>query len=53
MTQMNLFMKQEQTHNMENTLMVSQGEGGGEGINQEFQISRFRLLYVKQVNSKA
>ena len=42
MIQMNLFMKQRQTHR-ENKLMVIKEESGG-GINWEFGINRYRLL---------
>ena len=47
---MNLFTKQKQTH-IENTFMVTKGEGG-EGKNQEFGISRYKLPYIKQINNK-
>ena len=36
---------------MENKLMVTKGEKTG-GINLEFEINRYRLLYTKQINNK-
>ena len=50
MPQRNLFMKQKETHR-ENKVMITKREGG-EGINSEFGISRYELLYVKQINNK-
>ena len=35
---------------IEKKLMITQGEHGGEGINLEFGISRYTLLYVNQMN---
>ena len=32
--------------------MVNKGERGWGGINQEFGISRYKLLYIKQINNK-
>ena len=37
--------------NTENKLMVTKGEKEG-GINQEFGINRYALLYIKQINNK-
>ena len=34
-------------------LRLPVGKGGGGGINQEFGISRYKLLYIKQINNKA
>ena len=47
---MNLFTRQKQTH-MKNKLMVTEGDNGG-GINQEFWINIYTLLYIKQINNK-
>ena len=32
--------------------MVTRGERDGGGINERFGISRFKLIYMKQVNNK-
>ena len=32
--------------------MVTKGERGGRGINKEFGISRYKLLYIKEINNK-
>ena len=32
---------------IENKLMVTQGQRGGEGINQEFEMNKYALLYIK------
>ena len=48
---MNLFTKQKQIHRHRNKLMVTKGERGG-GINQEFGINIYTLLYIKQTNNK-
>ena len=37
---------------LENKLMVTKGERWGVGINQEFGINIYALLYIKQVNNK-
>ena len=41
---MNLYTKQKQTHR-ENRLMFAKGEGGGNGREWEFVISRCKLLH--------
>ena len=52
MTQVNLFTKQKQTHrHRKQTYGYQRGKGGR--INQEFGISKYILLYIKQVNNKA
>ena len=49
---MNLFTKQKQTHrHRKQTYGYQKGKGVG-GINQEFGISRYKLLCIKQINSK-
>ena len=50
MIQMILFTKQKQT-DKENKLMVTKWESRG-GISEKFEISRYKLLYVKQINNK-
>ena len=52
MIQMNLFKKQKQTHRNRNKLMITTGEGVGGGINEQFEISRYTLLYTKYINNK-
>lgn len=50
MTQMNTFMREKQTHGLiVNKFMVIEGV---EGINDEFGISRCKLLYIKQVTTR-
>ena len=48
---MNLFTKQKQTHRHRKKLMIIKGESGG-GINQEFGINRYTLIYIKQITNK-
>ena len=45
MKQMTLFTKQKQTHR-QNKFMVTKWEIGG-GVNYEFEISKYTLLYIK------
>ena len=46
--EMNLFTKQKQTRrHRKQTYSYQQG-----GINQEFGINRYKLLYIKQINNK-
>ena len=53
MTQMNLSMKQKQSHrHIENRLVVAKREGVGGGIDWEVGISRCKLLYVECINNK-
>ena len=33
-------------------LLLPKGKGGGGGLNQKFGISRYKLLYIKQINDK-
>ena len=33
-------------------LWLPKGKGGGSGINQEFGISRYKLLYIKQIKKQ-
>ena len=48
MTQINLFMKQKQTHKKENRFAVVKGGGGG--MEQDFGVSRFKLINTEQTN---
>ena len=52
--QVNFFTKQKRTHgHREQTHGSQRGkEGGGQGRNYEFGTSRYKLLYIKQVNNK-
>ena len=48
---MNLFTKQKQTHrHRKKTYSYQRGQGGG--INLEFEINKYTLLYIKQINNK-
>ena len=49
--QMDLLTKQKQTHKRRKQPYGSQ-KGGRGGINQEFVINRYTLLYIKQINNK-
>ena len=53
MIQMNLFMKQKQTHRLRQWTSVTSGEGWREGIVREFGIHTYTLLYLKWITSKA
>ena len=47
---MNLFIKQKQTcRHRKQTYSYQSGKGR---INQEFEINRYTLLYIKQINNK-
>ena len=46
MTQMNLSMKQKQTHGYREEVVVARGRGDGGGRDWEFEISRYKLVYV-------
>ena len=48
---MNLFAKQKETDRYQNKVMVTKEEMWG-GKNQEFEINRYTLLYIKQINNK-
>ena len=47
MTQMNLFMKQKQTHRYREQTCGCQGGRDGEGIDWEFGTDIYTLLYIK------
>ena len=51
MAQMNIFMKQKQTHRHSDQTCGCQG-GWGEGRNWESGISRCKLLYIEWINNK-
>ena len=50
MTEMNISTKQKQTYR-ENRLAVAKSGGWG-GKDREFGISRYKLLYIGQINNK-
>ena len=52
MTQMNLPVKQKQTYRHRKQTYGYQGQRSEGGISQELGISRYKLLYIKQVNNK-
>ena len=52
MTQMNLSMKQKQTHRHKNRLVVAKWEEVGGGMNWEFGVSRCKLLYIEWMDNK-
>ena len=52
MTQMNLSIKQKQNHRNRKQTGGSQGEGVGRGMEWEFGVSRYKLLYTEWVNNK-
>ena len=52
MTQMNLFMKQKQTHGHREQTCGCQGRGDGGGKNWEFGVSGCKLLYIGWINNK-
>ena len=53
MIQMNLFMEHKQTRrHRKQTYGYQRGKGVGEEINEEFWISRYKLLSAKQINNE-
>ena len=51
---MNISTKQKQTQNIENRLVVANGEQGwGGGKEWEFGVSRCKLSYIEWINNKA
>ena len=51
MLQMNLFTKQKQSHRQRKQIYGYQMVNGG-GVDWEFGINRYTLLYIKQINNK-
>ena len=51
MTQIKLSMKQKQT-DIENRLVVADGEGAGGEMELEFEVSRSKLAYIGWINNK-
>ena len=52
MTQMNLSMKQKQTHRDREQTCVYLGERRSEKDSQEFGVSRSKLLHMRWINNK-
>ena len=52
MPQMNLSMKQEQTHRHGDQTCSCQGGGGGRGMDWEFGVGRCKLLHLEWINNK-
>ena len=52
MIQMNLFTKQKQTHRHKKQTYGYQREKRKGEKNQEFEMNRYTLLYIKQINNK-
>ena len=50
-TQMNLLTKQKQTHRHRKQTWLPKGKGG-KGINWEFKINRYTLLYIKETKQQ-
>ena len=48
---MSLFTEKKITH-MENRLMVAEGEGGGSGMDWEFEVNRCKLLPLEWISSE-
>ena len=50
---MNLYTKQKKIHrHRKQTYGYLRRNGGGEGINQEYGINIYKLLYIKQISNK-
>ena len=49
---MNLSMKQKQTHRHIEQTCGCQGGGGSGGMDWEFGVSRYKLLYIEWINNK-
>ena len=47
---MNLYRKQKQAYRK--LTWLPKGTGNKGGINQEYEINRYKLLHIKQVNNK-
>ena len=47
-----LIYKTETDSQTENNLQLPKGKGGRGGINQEFGINKYMLLYLKSINNK-
>ena len=53
MVQMNLHTNRNRLTDIENRLiMVAKGEGGGSGMDREFGIGRWKLLYLEWISNE-
>ena len=52
MTQLNLSTKQKQTCRHRGQTCVAKGEGSRAGIDWEFGVSRYKLLYIEWIINK-
>ena len=52
MAQANHLQKRNRLIDMENRLVVAKVEGAGSGIDQEFEVSRYKLLYVEWISNE-
>ena len=52
MTQMNLSMKQKQTHEQREQTVAAMVDGVGGRIDWETGVSRFKLLYIEWINKQ-
>ena len=48
---MNLSTKQKQTHRCREQICGCQGGGGWKGVDWEFGVSRYKLLYIAWINN--
>ena len=49
---MNLSTKQKQTHSIENRLVVAKREGGRNGVDWEFGVSRYKLFHLEWISNE-
>ena len=47
-----IYKKETDAQTQKTNLWLPKGKGGEGGINQEFGISRYKLLYIRQINNK-
>ena len=52
MAQINLSVKQNQSHDTENTILVANGTEGGR-LNQEFGARRCKVLHIERIKQQA
>ena len=52
MIQINVFTKQKWTHRPRKQMYGYQGKRGWGGISQELGISRYKLLYIRQIKNQ-
>ena len=49
---MNILLNRNRLTNTENSLVVAKEGGGGIGMDWEFEISRYKLIYIRWTNNK-